>query len=285
MNASVSLFAVDSTVSHEPRAIVLRTRGHRHGPIVRMVSPSDIGHLIKPFIFLDFVDVDQKAAPRFGYHPHSGIATLTLLLDGGFAYEDSTGASGTMDTGAVEWMQAGAGVWHTGQGVGKRIKGYQLWVALPAELELAPSQSLYLGPDRFPTIGPARVILGEYLGAKGPIPPPSPMNYLDVRLKPGESWRYEPPSGHQVAWVAVHEGTALTPDPISAGELAVFAEGNGAITLTAKEPTNLVLGSAVKHPHDLVMGYYSVHTTANALKIGESRIEQIAEQLRGSGKL
>lgn len=265
--------------SARPRRIVHRTRGARHGPITRLVSPSGLGELIKPFVFLDHIDVGPNELPRFGFHPHSGIATLTLLLEGGFAYEDSTGQKGTMDPGAVEWMNAGGGVWHAGHGLGQRIEGYQLWIALPPALENGPALSQYLSGDRFPVHGPARVILGDLGGARSPIRAPSPVNVLDVRLGPGELWRYDPPRGHDVAWIAVHEGAVRVPQSVCAGELAVFEESQAAITFRAEGDTSLVLGSAVRHPHELVLGDYSVHTTHDALVRGESTIRRIAREL------
>jgi hypothetical protein len=58
--------------------VIHRTRGHSHGPIMRLVSPSGVGQLIRPFVFLDYFDIDSKRSPAIGFHPHSGIATLTL---------------------------------------------------------------------------------------------------------------------------------------------------------------------------------------------------------------
>ena len=267
------------------RRIVHRTRGQTHGPITRLASPSDLGQLIKPFIFLDQIDIVSGAAPAFGWHPHSGIATITLLIEGGFGYEDATGATGTMAPGAVEWLQAGGGVWHTGKGIGTRLKGYQLWVALPPELENGPAHSLYLNQNSFPEVGPARLILGELDAIRSPIVSPSPINYLDVRLEASASWRYQPPPGHDIAWVAVHHGTALTGEQsVGSGELAVFNKAESAITFKAFGDTNFVLGSAPAHPHDLVMGYYSVHTSADALKRGEENIQRIGAELRRAGK-
>ena len=288
MNSAIAFTASTAGIaSHRigHRQIVHRTRGRRQGPIVRLMSPSDLGELIKPFVFLDYIDVPQESAPNFGFHPHSGIATLTLLLKGGFSYEDSTGATGTMVEGGVEWMQAGGGVWHGGAGVGERINGYQLWVALPPELENAPPVSNYLDAQGIPKSGPARVILGELDGKRSPIRAPSPMTYLDVRLEAGEVWRYDPPPGHNVAWIAVHEGRVLTPEPVTAGEMVVFAEGLGAIEFEAKGTTSFVLGSAAKHPHDLVLGYYSVHTHEAALRQGEAGIQRVRADLRQAQKL
>src|ERR1700752_4501684 len=97
----------------EKRRIAARTRGRPHGPVTRVVSPSDLGERIKPFVFLDYFE-PQVQELRFGIHPHSGIATITVLLEGDLNYEDPTGKSGILPAGGVEWMRSGAGVWHDG---------------------------------------------------------------------------------------------------------------------------------------------------------------------------
>ena len=145
------------------RHIVHRTRGRTHGPITRLISPSDVGELTKPFVFLDLFDIPVSGEPLFGWHPHSGIATLTVVQSGATSYEETTGQKGVLSAGGVEWMRAGHGVWHTGASVGTTsTKGFQLWVALPEDLELAPSQSRYLSAEEVPVVGGARVILGSH---------------------------------------------------------------------------------------------------------------------------
>jgi hypothetical protein len=114
---------------------------------------------------------------------------------------------------------------------------------------------------------------------------PQTMTYLDVRLKAGERWRYEPPRDHTIAWVAVHQGFVTTPARITKGEIAVFEESNGAIEFEAHGDAAFILGSAIKHPHDLVLGYYSVHTNPEALEKGEANIAQIGRQLSAAGRL
>ncbi|MDQ0053342.1 redox-sensitive bicupin YhaK (pirin superfamily) [Variovorax boronicumulans] len=189
--------------------------------------------------------------------------------------------------GGVEWMRAGNGVWHTGApapGV-KRVRGFQLWVALPASEENAPAQSIYLAPSQVPQEGPARVLLGRYGAAQSAIPAPAPMNYLAVELKDGERWRYTPPAGHTVGWVAVNAGRLDAGGPVDTGELAVFEESGEAIDFVASGATSFVLGSAVKHPHELVMGHYSVHTSRATLDQGEAEIRRIGATLRQEGRL
>jgi redox-sensitive bicupin YhaK (pirin superfamily) len=275
---AMSARSLDAQSSYRP--IVLRTRGQAHGPVTRLVSPNDIGQMIKPFVFLDYFEADPANGPDFGFHPHSGIATLTLILAGQAFYKETTGHEGVINTGGVEWMRASSGVWHAGGISGnERIKGFQLWVAMPAALELAEPESQYLDATAFRSVGPARVIAGEYGGVTSLVRSPPGIAYLDVRLRAGERWIYQPPRNHNVAWIASHQGSVSTPLDVSAGEVAVFEEGEKQIEFRALTDAGFVLGSAIKHPYDLVTGYYSVHTTADALRHGESNIAAIGRRL------
>src|SRR5262249_51422681 len=117
------------------------------------------------------------------------------------------------------------------------------------------------------------------------IPGSPSINYFHVRLKNGERWRYAPPASHTVAWLAVDRGALRAPEAIQEGELAVFEPSEGAIDLRADGDTSFVFGSAPRHPHPLVLGYYSVHTSAHALERGEAEIARIGEELRKQGRL
>lgn len=275
-----------SPASTAARRIVYQGKGHTRGPITRLVNPSDLGQLIKPFVFLDYGQLPPTGDTFFGIHPHSGIATLTIALSGGLQYEDTTGQSGKVPPGGLEWMKAGAGAWHDGRVyTTEPLKFFQLWLALPAALENSPAEGQYIAPEQVESEGPVTVVLGQYGQAKSPIRAPEGIHYFHVRLQDGETWRYQPPVGHTVGWIAVYEGAASAPTPIEAGDIAVFDESDAALEFTAQGATSFVIGTAHKHPHDLVTGYYSVHTNANALEQGETEIRRIGAQLRASGRL
>ena len=260
------------------RAIAVRSTGHRQGPVTRLISPGDLGELVKPFVFLDYFDAEWSADFPFVAHPHSGIATHTTFLAGGVMYGDSTGASGTLEAGSVEWMQAGGGVWHWGApSPGTSGRGYQLWVALPPELELAPATSRYFGADQVDTDGTARILFGEYEGLRSPIPAPLPMTYLHVRLADGESWTYTPAADHDMAWLATHIGRVHTAGTVLQSEVAVFEDGNTPIALEAEGDTELVIGSARRHPYPLVLGPSSVHTSRDTLRAAGTEISRLAD--------
>lgn len=267
------------------RAIAYRTRGATHGPITRLMSPSDFGEILKPFVFLDLFD--HEGPPFNGpLHPHSGIATLTYVAEGAVSYVDPDNVRGTLSAGGVEWMQAGRGMWHGG-GFDKagHTRGFQLWIALPPALELGPTISVYQAPEEVPQEGPARVLLGRHGSASSVIGAPSPINYLAVRLKAGERWRYESPPGHTVLWTAIASGVVAVPDQLRGGDLAAFEQSGDAVEFEALTDAEFVLGSAAPHEHDLVTGYYSVHTSADALRDGEAHITSIKERLVQEGRL
>jgi redox-sensitive bicupin YhaK (pirin superfamily) len=263
------------------RQVAMRTKGRPNGPVTRVLSPSDIGELIKPFVFLDYFDFTPTGGAMFPMHPHSGIATLTLLLSGSMRYEDTTGAHGELAAGSLEWLQAGGGVWHDASPIGTdRFHGYQLWLALPQAIENGPPQSQYLPTDEVLRVGPARVVLGRYGDAVSPVRAPAGLSLLHVHLADGERWRYQPPTSHTVAWAHTNRGTLLTGGERLHNELAIFGESEDPIDFIAEGDTDFIVASAIKHPHDLVLGYYSVHTGVDALQKGEAEIARIGEKLR-----
>lgn len=264
------------------RTIDLRTRGAQHGFIRRMVSPGDIGERIKPFIFLDYVSGKIAPGTGFGFHPHSGIATLTYQVNADIAYEDTTGQKGVVKATGLEWMRAGGGTWHQGSihPQADHVMGFQLWLSLPPSLEDGPPEGIYVAPEQVPQVGNVRVLLGSYGGVTNPIPAPSPAVYLDVVLNAGETWTFQPPAGHTVGWFMVYAGRARLGDEVIEGELVVLDASDGEFTLEAVQACRVLVGCAQKHPHALVLGRYSVHSNAASLAKGEVNIQAIGQQLR-----
>jgi hypothetical protein len=106
-----------------------------------------------------------------------------------------------------------------------------------------------------------------------------------VRLKAGERWRYEPPARHTILWVAIASGALSAPEELRHGDLAAFEPSSEAVEFKALADTEFVLGSAAPHEHDLVCGYYSVHTSPDTLRDGEAHILSIKERLIQEGRL
>ncbi len=124
------LIPADMAVATAARRVIHRTRGVTHGPISRLMSPSDLGQTLKPFVFLDLFNMDlHDPRAQMPIHPHSGIATITVLAEGDLHFDDARDGSGTIAFGAFECMRAGNGVWHGKEmsaGKSARVRGFQL---------------------------------------------------------------------------------------------------------------------------------------------------------------
>lgn len=271
------------------RRVAFRTTGNTHGPVTRLMSPSDLGHMLKPFVFLDLFDIDlHNPQTGFSVHPHSGLATITVITEGDLQFDDPTDGTGHIGFGGFEWMRAGNGVWHGKElsgGTTPRAKGFQLWIALRSDLEHESVDSQYIEAKRVPTAGPAHVILGSYEGIRSPARAPLGVTYLLVKLAAGTQWTFTPPSTEQTAWLAVSSGGLTGETPADAGEMVIFEEGIQPIDLKASPDGDaiFVIGSATPHPHDLHLGSYSVHTSADSLAKGEANIERLRLLLVAAG--
>jgi redox-sensitive bicupin YhaK (pirin superfamily) len=267
--------------------ILHRTRGSTQGPITRLMSPGDLGQFLKPFVFLDIFSIpNSRLEAGFGLHPHSGIATVTVIVSGDARFDDGEGLHGTLAYGGVEWCRAGKGVWHgreLGPGSSDHIEGFQLWLALPPELELAAPDNQYLEAGQMPVVGPATVILGEYKSVRSPVRTFEGVSYLLVTLEPGAAWDYDVAEGHEAIWFAVASGVVAVGENqlAEAGEMVLLDPASGAAEFRSMGPENavFVVASARPHLHELHLGNHSVHTSKSSLQAGENHILNLRAKL------
>ena len=262
------------------RPIRARTGGRRHGPITRLMSPGDWGQMLKPFVFLDYVDA-EGSGPAFGFHPHSGIATLTFPLTFDIEHTTSTGQADTVAQGGIEWVVAGSGIWHKARALnGSKMLAFQTWFALPPSHELTEPSAIFLQAHDVPREGPITLLLGRYAGLHSPVDAPFDACYLWVQLRAGERWTYQPPGLHNIAWTFAQSGELEVSGERLTRELAVFEEGNGALHFHAEGDCAFLVASATKAQQELALGSYSVHSSAAHLAAGEQRIQEIGAALQ-----
>ena len=156
---------------------------------------------MSPFFLMDYGskwEVPPSDKPRgVGVHPHRGFETVTIAYHGKVAHHDSSGNSGVIGEGDVQWMTAGTGVLHKEyyekefNKKGGILQMAQLWVNLPAKDKMTPAkyQSIvnedmgrfYLDEKK----SFIEVISGEYLGTRGPASTFSPVNLFNAKLQSG----------------------------------------------------------------------------------------------------
>ena len=147
-----------------------------------------------PFLMLDSFDSTNPPDYLRGFptHPHRGIETITYLVDGELAHEDSLGNKGLIIPGASQWMTAGSGILHQEMPQeAERMLGLQLWLNLPAAEKMTEPKYFDIRPE---DVGVAenscatvRVISGSYEGVNGAKPHHIQATLLDVSLKEGQS--------------------------------------------------------------------------------------------------
>jgi quercetin 2,3-dioxygenase len=178
-----------------------------------------------PFLMLDefFSDDPDDYLAGFPSHPHRGFETVTYMLDGHMRHEDSFGNRGDLGPGDVQWMTAARGIIHSEmpQQTAGRMRGFQLWLNLPAREKMKPAAYRDIPSQQIPTVplaggGEARVIAGELEQAgsrvAGPISGLSTQPlYFDVRLPAGVVAQLPTPLSHN-AFLYVYEGDAVVGD-------------------------------------------------------------------------
>ncbi|HEY4134136.1 MAG TPA: pirin family protein [Alphaproteobacteria bacterium] len=149
---------------------------------VRRAIPSQAYEAIGPFIFLDHfgpIDVKPGEAKGASAHPHAGIETLTLLLEGRSEHKDSLGNASSMRPGEVQWMRAGRGVIHDEgpdelmRREGGPLHGVQLWINMPKGGKHATPAYRHIPASEIPALADGRVttrLVAGTLGAmQGPV--------------------------------------------------------------------------------------------------------------------
>jgi redox-sensitive bicupin YhaK (pirin superfamily) len=194
---------------------------------------------LDPFLMLDEFGTDKPEDYIAGFpdHPHRGFETVTYMLDGRMRHRDNHGNEGVLVPGSVQWMTAGRGLVHSEMPEQQegRMRGFQLWLNLPARDKMTAPRYQEFGPERIPTATPAegvrvKVIAGRVAGIAGPIlQPATDPTYLDLAIRPGAQFVQSLPSDY-AAFVYVFEGSVRVgadpgAKPVQAHELAVLGEG------------------------------------------------------------
>jgi quercetin 2,3-dioxygenase len=170
-----------------------------------------------PFLMLDefYSDNPEDYIAGFPPHPHRGFETVTYMLDGRMQHKDSGGNTGDLGPGDVQWMTAARGIVHSEmpQQSEGRMRGFQLWLNLPAREKMKPAAYCDIPSERIPVaqLAPGvevKVIAGALGGAEGPIHGLSTdPRFYDIRLGPACLFDADLPRSHN-AFLYAYEGEA-----------------------------------------------------------------------------
>lgn len=209
---------------------------------------------VGPFTFIDhmgpsemgpevYLDVDQ--------HPHIGLSTLTYLFEGAIAHKDSTGAEAIIRTGDVGFMTSGRGVTHTERtpasmrgGNEFTMHGYQIWVALPRELEEMEPRFDFVEAADIPQWEEndctLRLVAGEAFGKSSPLKGYSPLYMVDVLAHSSTTLDLAGKITGEVAIVIVKGSIVTCDEEIHAGQMLI-SKTNEQCSLALEAGTRVLL--------------------------------------------
>jgi redox-sensitive bicupin YhaK (pirin superfamily) len=213
---------------------------------------------LDPFLMLDEFGTDnpQDYIAGFPAHPHRGFETVTYMLDGHMLHEDHLGNRGDLKSGDVQWMTAGRGIIHSEmpQQTEGRMRGFQLWINLPAAEKMKPAAYRDIPAAAIPSVtlqdgGRVKVIAGT-LRIDGR-ETPGPMQglsteplYFDVELLPGGRFDHPLPPAH-TAFIYLYEGALeVGAQALPRRSAGVLSAGDALTVLAGAEGARFILLAA-----------------------------------------
>ena len=224
----------------------------------RTIGTPRLQHL-DPFLMLDHFGSDDPNQYIAGFpdHPHRGFITFTYMLDGHMEHCDSMGNRGDLRSGAIQWMKAASGVIHSEmpQQSNGLMRGFQLWINLPANEKMSDPEYQDFGPEKIPVIEAngcrVKVIAGQHQDTRGPIiDPNTEILYFDVALQTGSKFS-QPIAPDVTAFVYLFEGDATIGDTeLPWDSLAVLDDGDSVDIRSGASGARFILvaGRPLKEP-------------------------------------
>jgi redox-sensitive bicupin YhaK (pirin superfamily) len=221
---------------------------------IRRLLPRSQRRLVGPWCFLDSygpLTFSALKAMDVGPHPHTGLQTVSWLLEGELVHHDSLGLAGPAGPGVLNLMTAGRGITHSEetppQNTG-HLRGVQLWVALPERTrETAPAFDQHRS---LPVVdlegGRATLIMGELAGMRSPARAFSPIVGADLAVDPGRRLAVPLDPGFEHALVLLQGACRLDGTPLSIDTLYYLGLGRGELVIHSEGPAcrGLLLGGA-----------------------------------------
>jgi redox-sensitive bicupin YhaK (pirin superfamily) len=214
---------------------------------------------LDPFLFLNHhgpqVYPPHNHGLPFGPHPHRGFETVTFILDGMLAHQDSAGHESVIRAGGVQWMTAGKGIVHAEVSpeeflqAGGPIELLQLWINLPGRLKMSPPAYTGLQADQIPALPAGKgatlhLIAGHYQGQPGPFSSLTGVFMSTIDMPAGAEVRMDGLLARTVFLYVVRGAISVAGQRVSGMTLVELNEEGDAVDLVAEEDSLAVFGHA-----------------------------------------
>jgi redox-sensitive bicupin YhaK (pirin superfamily) len=217
--------------------------------------------MIGAWCFLDHYgpeDISGSPGMQVWAHPHTGLQTVTWLLEGAVEHRDSLGSVAMVRPGDLNIMTAGHGVVHSELSPPDKpagLHGLQLWVALPeAVRDTAPAFRTHadLPTLRRPGLH-GQVLLGEVDGVRSPAPTHSPLAGADLVLEPGANTSIELDPDFEYGVFVVTGSLVAAATTVSVDELLYLGTDRRELRLASADGARLLLLGGRPFTEEIVM--------------------------------
>lgn len=221
--------------------------------ILRSLGQSQLVRM-DPFLMLDEFGSDQPQDYIAGFpaHPHRGFETITYMIEGHMLHEDHLGNRGNLRNGGVQWMTAGRGIVHSEmpQQENGAMRGFQLWLNLPAAEKMQPAGYRDIQPDEIPVVsatGAEVLLIAGTLELNGKLHQGATTGgytepvYADLHLDPGSELELPLPQ-HLSAMLYLYEGEAqVGGQPLDRRAASLLGEGDRLSLKSGKNGAKMLL--------------------------------------------
>ncbi|QJR82515.1 pirin family protein [Alteromonas pelagimontana] len=226
--------------------------------LTRIIGQPAIKRL-DPFLMLDFFSSDKPGEYIAGFppHPHRGFQTVTYMLAGKMRHRDSVGNEGLIQSGGIQWMNAGRGLIHEEMPEQEEglLQGFQLWVNLPASQKMSAPGYQDIQPDAVPHVSLTdktivKVLAGNLEGQAGPVQTNSvkPL-FTDFIVSERDKFDVTLPADHTAFVYCYEGGVEIAEKPVEQGQLAVLSAGDF-FSVKAEKAAKFILvaGAPLREP-------------------------------------
>ncbi|MDR3652777.1 MAG: pirin family protein [Paludibacter sp.] len=221
---------------------------------------------MSPFFLLDYgskIEFSPSDKPRgVGVHPHRGFETVTIAYHGKVAHHDSTGNSGIIGEGDVQWMTAASGIlhkeYHEAQWskIGGEFQMVQLWVNLPAKFKMSKPKYQPIRREEFGKVilpenkGVLEIIAGNFNATTGPATSFTPIEMYNARVKKGAKLHFSFPENYNTGFVIIEGSVIVNEQQAKTDHFVLFANDGTDIYVEATQDAIVLIlsGEPIEEP-------------------------------------
>lgn len=243
---------------------IKRTYKAEYRPIADLITyspmPTRSLRMIDPFLFLNHHGPQRYSTGNnglpFGPHPHRGMETVTFILDGDIAHQDSGGNNNVIESGGVQWMTAGKGLTHAEvssekfRKEGGPLEILQLWVNLPAKLKMTEPKYKGLQKEKIPVASfdegrvRAQVISGKLSGTAGAFETITDIHLSTLFFEPEGVFTAKIPVDHNILCYVIKGEIEINGEIIQSLHLVEFNNDEEDLRIEALTETTVLFGHA-----------------------------------------